>query len=210
MGHMLATYLEAHSANNEEELLDNLAYILSHRRSRLSYIVTVSAAEKLHLQTRLRTIVPFASNGIASSRFGFLFTDQGAQWWRMSRELLHYPVCKDSIRLCNTIVKHPVSDWSVMTELLNEGSLSRVNEAVVSLPLSTALQVALVALLYSWNIHSQSVVGHSSGEIAAAYATGTSTLESATTVAYFRSWLSPKVKSVGYDGRMMVVGLAKD
>lgn len=65
-------------------------------------------------------------------------------------------------------------------------------------------------LLASWNIQPQLVVGHSSGEIAAAYATGALSLESAITVAYFRGLLSPKVKNLGYDGRMMAVGLSED
>lgn len=43
---------------------------------------------------------------------------------------------------------------------------SRVDEPTISQPACTALQVALVDLLASWNIRPSVVTGHSSGEIA--------------------------------------------
>jgi acyl transferase domain-containing protein/NADPH:quinone reductase-like Zn-dependent oxidoreductase/ubiquinone/menaquinone biosynthesis C-methylase UbiE len=76
-------------------------------------------------------------------------------------------------------------------------------------PICTALQIALVDLLFSWNVYPQSVVGHSSGEIAAAYAVGALSQESAIAVAYFRGLLSPKIKQSGMQGRMMAVGLSE-
>lgn len=76
-------------------------------------------------------------------------------------------------------------------------------------PICTALQIALVDLLFSWNIQPQCVVGHSSGEIAAAYAVGALSQESATAVAYHRGLLSPKVKQSGMQGSMMAVGLSE-
>jgi acyl transferase domain-containing protein len=48
------------------------------------------------------------------------------------------------------------------------------------------LQIALVDLLASWGIVPQAVVGHSSGEIAAAYSAGLLSKSSALRVAYFR------------------------
>lgn len=49
-------------------------------------------------------------------------------------------------------------------------SESRVNQPEYSQTMTTALQVALADLLRSWNLVPRAVVGHSSGEIAAAYA----------------------------------------
>lgn len=53
------------------------------------------------------------------------------------------------------------------------------------------------------------MVGHSSGEIAAAYAIGALSTRAVMTVAYYRGSLSPKVKGMGFDGRMMAVGLSE-
>ncbi|CAO2658326.1 Nn.00g060490.m01.CDS01 [Neocucurbitaria sp. VM-36] len=209
MGQTLADHLQSQSVFNEEELLDNLAYTLSGRRSRFSYSATVVAREKSHLETQLRNLVTTSSNRSTPPRIGFIFTGQGAQWWGMGRELLQYPVFKHCLQRCDSILKRLGSGWSLMEELLKDKATSRVNEATFSQPLCTALQVGLVDLLSSWNIRPQSVVGHSSGEIAAAYATGALSIESAMHVAYYRGLLSPKVKSLGYDGRMMAVGLSE-
>ncbi|KAK4032634.1 polyketide synthase dehydratase-domain-containing protein, partial [Parachaetomium inaequale] len=86
---------------------------------------------------------------------------------------------------------------------------SRINQAEISQPVCTALQIALVELYASWNILPTRVVGHSSGEIAAAYATGALTLEPAMRVAYFRGLLSSKLKTLGYNGSMLAVGMSE-
>ena len=73
----------------------------------------------------------------------------------------------------------------------------------------SALQIALVDLFASWGIHPSAVVGHSSGEIAAAYATGALSLEAAMRVAYFRGFLLPGIKEQGYKGGMMAAGISE-
>jgi len=55
-----------------------------------------------------------------------------------------------------------------------------------SQPLVTALQLAILAVLKNWGVSPEAVVGHSSGEIAAACAAGLLTAEEAIKVAYFR------------------------
>jgi acyl transferase domain-containing protein len=54
-------------------------------------------------------------------------------------------------------------------ELQKSASDTNVNNPAYGQPLSTALQVALIDLLESWGVIATAVVGHSSGEIAAAY-----------------------------------------
>lgn len=46
---------------------------------------------------------------------------------------------------------------------------SRIDQPALSQPVCTALQVALVDLLHHFRMNPSAVVGHSSGEIAAAY-----------------------------------------
>ena len=60
-------------------------------------------------------------------------------------------------------------------------------------PSCTAVQMALVNLLSSWNIHPIGVVGHSSGEIAAAYASGAITFETGMLLAYHRGTAAAKL-----------------
>lgn len=57
---------------------------------------------------------------------------------------------------------------TIIAELLRPEASSRINQAEFSQPLSTAIQLALVDLLRSLNLEPSVVLGHSSGEIAAA------------------------------------------
>ena len=75
----------------------------------------------------------------------------------------------------------------------------------MSQPATTAVQIALVDLLASFNIHPCAVIGHSSGEIAAAYAAGAVTLEEAMKIAYYRGEFINDLCPT--DGGMLVVGM---
>lgn len=67
--------------------------------------------------------------------------------------------------------------------------------------------MALVDLLATWNIKPSAVVGHSSGELAAAYAAGALTIKEAITVAYYRGYLCSESK---ISGGMAAIGLGWD
>lgn len=71
------------------------------------------------------------------------------------------------------------------------------------------LQVALVELLYSWDVQPVAVVGHSSGEIAAAFAVGAISRTTAWRLAYHRGHLSASLSfSAGQvEGGMIAVAL---
>ncbi len=95
-------------------------------------------------------------------------------------------------------------------ELLLPAERSRVNSAAIGQPLCTALQLALVDLLESWNIIPVSVTGHSSGEIAAAYACGSITFESALDIAFHRGSLASTILERGkLRGAMLAAGLSE-
>lgn len=95
----------------------------------------------------------------------------------------------------------------ITDELLKPKSKSQISKAEFSQPLCTVIQVALVNLLRSWGVEPSAVVGHSSGEIAAAYATGGLTCREAILAAYFRG-LATKTKLA--DGAMAAVGLGAE
>lgn len=77
------------------------------------------------------------------------------------------------------------------------------------MPLCCALQIALVCLLRSWNVHPTAVVGHSSGESAAAFAAGALDMKSAIAVQYYRGLLTGKLTGTwSTKGSMMAAGLS--
>lgn len=75
----------------------------------------------------------------------------------------------------------------------------------------TALQLVLLSVLESWGVQPQAVVGHSSGEIAAAYAAGLITREEAIKIAYFRGQAASECNDESKPAvGMLAVGLGAD
>jgi acyl transferase domain-containing protein/NADPH:quinone reductase-like Zn-dependent oxidoreductase len=141
---------------------------------------------------------------------GFVFTGQGAQWARMGAELMEYsPRFLSTIRALDrafdALPDGP--EWSIEDVLLESESTSPVNQAEFSQPLCTAVQIALVDTLADWGIRPTVTVGHSSGEMAAAYAAGLISAEEAITAAYYRGVVTRDVKE---GGAMMAVGLSAE
>ena len=90
-------------------------------------------------------------------------------------------------------------------ELTKSPEVSRIYEAELSQPLCTALQIALVRSLARNGIRPDSVIGHSSGEIAGGYAAGILSLEEAITIAYYRGFI---MKEKSRMGAMAAIGLS--
>ncbi|KIX01227.1 uncharacterized protein Z518_08952 [Rhinocladiella mackenziei CBS 650.93] len=163
--------------------ISDLAYTLSCRRDHLSH--------RAYCITNGQDSVEFvtADRSKQIPKLTFVFTGQGAQWPSMGKELIErFPSFReDIIRLGNALTKlqYPPS-WSLLDELLQEDVKSRVSKAEFSQPLCTAIQIALVNLLRSLDIVPSAVVGHSSGEIGAAYAAGGITAAEAISIAYYR------------------------
>jgi acyl transferase domain-containing protein len=105
----------------------------------------------------------------------------------MGRELFHaYSVFQKSLLACSSHITELGAEWSLIDELSKSAEHSRVNEASISQPCCTAIQIGLVDLLKSWGVQPSAVVGHSSGEIAAAYTANVLSLTDAIAVSYFR------------------------
>ena len=217
----LAKYAEDKNAKlksenkQTNEFLSQLAYTLSDRRSRLqwkTYVVASSSdqlAETLNNDESPALIVQSSRQ----PRIGFIFTGQGAQWPRMGMELMAYPVFRECVIAADHYLQEVCEcPWSAAEELEKGKSSSQLHLAEFSQALCTVLQVALVDLLRIWGILPSAVAGHSSGEIAAAYAMGALSREDAWRVAYYRGVLSTKMKtnSPDLDGSMMAVGLSPE
>jgi acyl transferase domain-containing protein len=81
----------------------------------------------------------------------------------------------------------------------------------VAQPASTALQIALVDLLDSVGVRPAAVIGHSSGEIAAAYAHGALSAAEAMQISYFRGLCAARLERTQQQpGAMIAVGLSEE
>lgn len=203
-----AEYLQTNARShpyNEQDFLDDFAHTIS-KRSPFpwkSFALGSSLTEVIHSLQAL----PKPIRARNTPNIGFIFTGQGAQWYAMGRELMSYPVFERSIADASSYMQSLGSPWYLRDELLRNKSDTKVNEPQLAHPACAALQIALVDLLKSWQIKPSRVVGHSSGEIAAAYCARKLTRESAWKVAYFRGFVSNKQLST--KGSMIAVGLSE-
>lgn len=117
---------------------------------------------------------------------------------------------------CDNIL-HSLPDgppWSIIQELSKPTCESSINEARFSQPLCTALQIGIVCLLGSWGIRPNAVVGHSSGEICAAFLAGSITMRHAIITAYYRGHVLAKSSTFSSpteaQGSMCAIGLDEE
>lgn len=204
----LQSYLKEKEMSPVEDpqLLKQLAYTLSSRRSRLSWSSFVVASHRTEAAKELST--PSKPMRPAQNlTMMFVFTGQGAQWFAMGRELLAYPTYKRGLIQAASHLKSLGCDWDLLEELHKSQQDSRVNEPQISQPACTALQVAAIDLLSEWGVFPSTTLGHSSGEIAAAYAKGAITRESAWSISYHRGRLSATLSKTG---AMLAVALGEE
>ena len=199
--HALSQVIQRHS-------LADVAYTLSAKRSRFIQrafcIVDKDQVARADLGQDAKI---FCSP--QSLRVGFAFTGQGAQWHAMGAELFEYAVFRNTISYLDHILSmfpHPVS-WKIADVLSGKCEKDLVQTPAVSQTACTALQVGLVDLLASWSIRPAGVVGHSSGEMAAAYAAGRITAAEAITAAYYRGYMVSFNKQ---KGAMLAAGIGPD
>ena len=171
------------------------------------FVTDAGAGPKVAAGTRVQLVNPSEVPGILG-----VFTGQGAQWASMGRGLiLSSPLFRQSIERCEaTLARLPdAPSWSLRDELMADEANSRLSEAALSQPLCTALQIAMVDLLRAAGIKLNAVVGHSSGEIAAVYATGIITATAAIQIAYYRGYHAKLARGAqGQSGAMMAVGIS--
>ncbi|KAK4062498.1 uncharacterized protein Triagg1_9984 [Trichoderma aggressivum f. europaeum] len=198
-------FLYAFSGNNEASLkanvkalknhltnpavkvsLADLAYTLNLRRSRhfnRGYMVSSAApVDELALVT--------GKQMASDVKIGFIFTGQGAQWPQMGKAIIEafHPHASEIIAELDQALQSSVAPpkWTLLEELTAPRDVSHLRLPEFSQPLVTALQIVLIEVLARWGVKPQSVVGHSSGEIAAAYAAGLLSKKDAIRAAYHR------------------------
>ncbi|KAM0421221.1 hypothetical protein ACHAPT_010941 [Fusarium lateritium] len=189
----------------DDGFLGRLALTLSERRTRFPWRLAVDASTIDELISGLDIASSQAIKTSKESDLVFIFTGQGAQWFAMGRELLQIPIFRSSLEESSRYLYQQGSDWNLMSELSKGPENTRINEPALSQPACTALQIALVELLRSWSIQPRAVIGHSSGEIAAAYTKGAISRDDALKIAYFRGLLSSQMER---KGSMAAVGLS--
>jgi amino acid adenylation domain-containing protein len=133
----------------------------------------------------------------------FVFPGLGPRWYSLSRLLREDPVVADVIRQCDAILPRLGENWSVDATLRSPGQLAR--DPVAAQVSLFALQAGLVSAWRGLGVVPSAVVGHSAGEVAAAWACGALGLGEALGLAVRRG--RALARSAGA-GAMAAVGLS--
>ena len=175
--------------------------------------IAIVAADKAELAARIEAFLDGSTAGgvehgvcpAAAPKLGFVFTGQGPQWYAMGRELIETePRFREVVQ---EIEGHfiGVAGWSLLEELSRPEAESRVSDTRIAQPAIMAIQIALVELWRQHGVEPAGVVGHSIGEVAAAYTAGALTLEQAVQVIFHRS--RGQHAATG-KGKMLAVGVS--
>ncbi|KAK8104667.1 lovastatin nonaketide synthase [Apiospora kogelbergensis] len=207
--------IKAHQDVANDYYIPDLAYTLNERRTRFSgargYTVVWPGTESKalspeHFTFGSKTLPPKG----AQLDVGFVLTGQGAQWARMGYEAMEqFPLFGETIEALDRVLLRAIEPssrpaWSLRDVLKAPAESSTIGQPDVSQPACTAIQIAIIDLFVSWGITPAVAVGHSSGEIAAAYATGRISAPEAILASYFRG---RAVAQAAPAGTMLAVGL---
>ncbi|MCD0450494.1 acyltransferase domain-containing protein [Actinocorallia sp. API 0066] len=138
-------------------------------------------------KTRVRTVV--------------VYSGQGCQWTGMGRALWSDPVAGPVLAHCDARVRE-LAGWSLHEQLTADDA--RLDDTVFAQPAIFAVQAALTALWRSWGLRPDAVLGHSVGEIGAAYAAEVFDLDRALEIVVRRGEVMGSTRG---QGAMAVLGL---
>jgi acyl transferase domain-containing protein/acyl carrier protein len=198
-----STFLET-SAGTGEGALADIIHASATRRKHHPWRLAVTGRDAAELRDRLQAFArEEAPAGLASGEAHdhpsviFVFSGQGAQWWAMGRQLYaREEIFRTTIDRCEAAL-HACGGWSLKQELFAAEADSRVMDTSIAQPLICAIQIALAAQWAHWGIRPGAIIGHSVGEVAAAYCAGVFTLEEAMAIIYHRGQSMARVTGEG-------------
>ncbi|MBO4275332.1 SDR family NAD(P)-dependent oxidoreductase, partial [Microbispora triticiradicis] len=200
-----AAALAGHLHDHPELRLRDVSATLT-SRARLPYGAAVLGDHAAALRALARGEVHDAV--VTGERIGgrtvFVFPGQGSQWPEMARELLDAdPVFRAEIDACaEEFAEH--TDWSLHDVLRGAQGAPSLDRVDVVQPVLFAVMVSLAAMWRAAGVTPDAVVGHSQGEIAAAYVAGALSLADASRLVALRS---KAIARIAGDGGMVSVAL---
>ncbi|MEV7189637.1 acyltransferase domain-containing protein [Kitasatospora sp. NPDC093102] len=204
-----AEKLRALAAADPDLDVADVAWSLASSRSRFAHRAVVLGRDRDELLGALASLSAGAEpagvvRGVAGDLGGtvFLFPGQGSQWAGMGRELYDaFPVFARSLDACAAALSEWV-DWSLLDVVRGVAGAPGLDRVDVVQPALFAVMVSLADLWRSWGVEPGAVVGHSQGEIAAAYVCGALSLRDAARAVALRS--KALVGLIGYGGMASV------
>ena len=187
----LATHLGTHADLTDRDVAWTLA-----GRASFEHRAVVLGADRGQLLAGLTELTSdddcvraFRGAATPVGKIAFVFPGQGSQWLGMGLELLDgSPVFAATLNACAEALAEFV-DWSLIDVLRGVPEAPTLDRVDVVQPVLFAIMVSLAELWRSHGVSPDAVIGHSQGEIAAAYVAGALTLRDAARVVALRSKL---------------------
>jgi len=223
----LSGHVEAALRDRAEQLLADecsgdlirVAPTLALRRPHLMHRAVLVGRSNAELRRALESLAtgaedPAVITGRAQPdmRPVFIYSGMGAQWWGMGRDLFQaVSAFRRSVETCDEIWQslggNPVTPWFQGACPGDAQSGEAMADPMFAQPANLILQVALTETWRSFGVSPSAVVGHSVGEIAAAYAAGTLSVEQVIEVVFHRSRLQQRLAG---RGGMLAIGLGRE
>ncbi|PQJ85134.1 type I polyketide synthase [Aliivibrio sifiae] len=202
--------------NIDESDLSSVCYSACIKRDHFKHRISIKAPNKAKLILELENFLsnsPSENYSVGAANLSnandlcFTFSGMGTTWARMGKELyIKEPVFKAAIDRCSAAIEK-YSDISLVDEIYHMDNKDRIHTTNIAQPAIFATQVALTELYESWGIKPSCIVGHSAGEVAAAYASGALSFDDAIKVIYHRSRLQHTTEG---SGKMLAVALSEE
>nr|ACY06290.1 type I polyketide synthase [Streptomyces flaveolus] len=194
-----AARLRTHLETRPDARPADVGWTLAAGRAVFDHRAVVLGADRAELLRGLDAVAagtpdPAVADGAAqgADRAVFVFPGHGAQWPGMARRLFDdFPVFRESVLQCADAFAEFV-DWSLLDVLRDEEGAPPLHRVDVVQPALFTMMVSLAALWRSYGVEPSAVVGHSQGEIAAAYVAGALDLRDAARIVATRgkAWLT--------------------
>ncbi|MET9611090.1 beta-ketoacyl synthase N-terminal-like domain-containing protein [Streptomyces sp. NPDC006512] len=195
--------LAAHVRNDPALSAADLALSLAGRTA-FEHRAVVVGADRTGLEAALDALEAGREDGrvvqgtsTASGKTVFVFPGQGSHWPDMAGRLLESSaVFRARIEECDEAFSAHVG-WSLTDVLLQKPGAASLDRLDVVQPVLFSVMVALAEVWRAHGVEPDAVVGHSQGEIAAAYVVGALSLKDAARIITLRSALLNRLTGKG-------------
>ena len=184
----------------------------AHHRTQHKRRAAIAAPDPAALEAALgalaagRTNPLLATDTAVRGDVAFIFSGNGSQWAGMAHDAIaHSAGFREALAEVDAALR-PWLGWSV-TDVLEAAEAEALRDTATAQPLLFAIQVALVTALRRAGVRADAYMGHSVGEVAAAWAAGALDLDAAARVIAGRSKAQQRRHGIGGMG---VLGMGAD
>lgn len=193
----LAEWLRSGTAPNN---MEDAAHVLALRTDHFDARTTILAKDLNELATALEVAAershPDART--TSPRVLFMFSGQGTQWLGMGTSIPRdaAPEFWSSLDRADALTRE-LASFSLLAAIRGDAGARTLSDTSVAQAAIVAIQIAITAQLARWGVKPAAVVGHSVGEISAAFAAGVLDFDEAMTIAVRRGEIMQREKGQG-------------